>query len=111
MGGFDCAAHAFETSIAATARCAATSLLKLKSRGAIGDKPRSTTERQVLDPHLDENQEPVLECHDVHHVYTGPHNPRNEPERCKPKALATAAQRPITANEPLSKYRKGGNCG
>jgi len=31
------------------------------------------------------------------------------PERCRPKALATAAARPMTASSPLSKYLNGGS--
>lgn len=44
-------------------------------RGSTGDKARPTTERQVLNRPLDENQKAILECHDVHEVYQSPDDP------------------------------------
>jgi hypothetical protein len=44
-------------------------------RGGTGYKPRSTTERQVLECPLDENQEPILKGDEIHHVDTGPQDP------------------------------------
>jgi hypothetical protein len=56
-------------------RFTATSLLNLKiRRGGTGDKPRSTTERQVLECPLDENRKPILEGDEIHSVDTGPHD-------------------------------------
>ena len=46
-------------------------------RRSTGDKPRPTTERQVLNRPLDEDQETILECHDVHEVYDSPDDPGN----------------------------------
>jgi len=40
-----------------TLQVTATSLLKLRSVGQTGDKPRTTTERQVLNRPLDETNE------------------------------------------------------
>jgi hypothetical protein len=44
-------------------------------RGSTGDEPRPATERQALNRPLDENQNAILECHDLHEVYEGPHDP------------------------------------
>jgi hypothetical protein len=44
-------------------------------RSGTRDKPRSTTERQVLECPLNENQKPIPEGDEIHHVHTGPHDP------------------------------------
>jgi len=50
--------------------------IKFKIRwGGTGDKPRSTTERQVLECPLDENQKPILKGDEIHHVDTRPYDP------------------------------------
>ena len=51
---------------------------KVSGSGA-GDKPRSTSEGQLLDRPLGKNQKPILEGNEVHHVYAGPHDPGKEP--------------------------------
>lgn len=49
------------------------------SGSGTGDKPRSTSEGQLLDRPLEENQKSILEGYEVHHVYSGPHDPGKEP--------------------------------
>jgi hypothetical protein len=46
--------------------------------GSTGNKPRPTTERQVLNRPLDENQEAILERHNVREVYESPHDPGHQ---------------------------------
>ena len=45
------------------------------SGSGTSDKPPSTTERQVLECPLHENQEPIPEGDKIHYVHAGPHDP------------------------------------
>ena len=49
------------------------------SGSGTGDKPRSTTEGQLLDRPLKENQKSILEGYEVDHVNARPHDPGKGP--------------------------------
>ena len=51
------------------------------SRSGTGDKPRSTSEGQLLDRPLEENQKSILEGYEVHHVYQAHTIQARSPER------------------------------
>src|SRR5580704_3827486 len=53
--------------------------IEIKIRGGKPcDKPSPTTEGQVLNCPLDEDQKAILECHDVHEVDESPDDPGNQ---------------------------------
>jgi hypothetical protein len=45
------------------------------SGSGTADKPRSTTERQVLECPLNENQKAIPEGAEIRHVHAGPYDP------------------------------------